>query len=632
MLNLIIPVIFFIFLNGSVSVVSKEKFGTTLPFTFIFTSLIIYISQCVFGTFNLGFILLVILAIGFIPLSYVYSKRGDVDSVFMHKSILSNGLIAYLIIVCLFSILDYGAVLVKWDELSHWGVMIKEMLRLDSFYSVDASTLTWHKEYPPIIQCFELLWVKLCGEYSVTALRISIHVLTIVLPTVWVIDNMHILRIGEDDRKDKGIRFNCVLTSVLLVMLIVLIMNSIDGENVLMTIYQDFCYPMFYVYAMILIFTGRVWKSGFAAVSLVTAIAGLIMTKQMGIAFYGILIWTLIGSYLIEKENKNLKSVMVMALSIVLPLLFYMSWKVYTDRLGLVGQFDLGNITISRVMSDITGNGSEEAFEICKIYIDYIFHRSIFIGYVSITYFGVFVFTIVILALLGLLFRNDSKRLILLGTSCIVGTLGYAFTMMVLYMYCYPSEEPAVCYDRYMGAYVISEVILLLLVLILEFADLNVYGKIRFNIVALSFMVILIIALSDKEHLNNLSPAFMNDTDDADKYAAFAEELDQYTDAGSTILIIDNKQGYRRNYIHYYLNDIYIDDRYPNIYDEDITDETYADTFVNDLLDDDYLYMVNINDDLKEVLGQYTDSGKLKSKGIYSISNVDGRLYLEKLN
>lgn len=637
----IIPVIFFILINSGISVASKEKFGTTLPFTFIMSSVVIYVSQYVFHTFNVGFVLLIILALLVILylLIYIWKGSGRSGADYITDNVLSTGFITFLMIAGIFLIIDFGSTFGKWDELSHWGVMIKEMLRLDLFYSVDASTLSWHKEYPPMIQCFELLWVKLCGAYSETAMRMSIHVLMFVLPVVWLADNVDILDRNinkvsirsNNSRVTNKIRDSFMM--MLLILALIIMINSFDGENVFITIYQDFCYPMFYIYAMLLVLTGSVWRNSFAAVSFVTALSGLIMTKQMGIAFYGILMWTLIGSIIISDSKISIRRVLItITTSVMIPALIYMSWSRYTKSLGIISQFDLSGITVSGVVNDLLGNGSSEAYEISRIYFGYIFSRSIFVGAAWITYFGVFVFVVILLIGLGFIFKSEFKRLMLLGSSCIIGTLGYAFTMLILYMYCYPSEEPAVCYERYMGTYVLSELILLLLVVLLVLRDRYIRGKISCNNAILLCLIVVTVVLADKSHLMNLKPAIMKSTDKAEKYSRFADELSEYAAAGSTVLIIDDDQGYRRNYIHYYLNDIFIDIRFPDIYNVDFSNEEFMEYFVSCLAEDDYLYMVNINDDLKALLGQYTDDGELESKGIYRISTgSDGELALDLL-
>ncbi len=657
--NIIIPLIFFILLNSTVSVVSKEKFGTALPFTFLFASILMYFSGFIFGTFNVGFIILIILCLVSIPLYFVLLKKDYINSSFLSENIFTAGFIGFIIIFFIWCVLDYGFFFRKWDELSHWGVMIKEMLRLDNFYSVPESTLNWHKEYPPIIQCFELLWVKVSFKYSEMAVSMALHVLMFALPITWTLDNYieifgsnkknsHDLNdsitnvkngINNDreriitEHKSRGKFFtgNLIFITILIANSI-LIVNAFDGEGVLTTIYTDFCYIMFYVFGMMVIYSGKVWKSAFNAIALIMAMSSLMITKQMGVAFWGILFWSLIISFLME-EKKDIKSgVCKIVSALIFPTLTYLSWSKYCSKLGLSGQFDLGNITISGVIDSVTGKVQDSAYETSRVYFDYLFSKNLFVGRISVTYFGFFIFAILLIALMAFIIKSDRRRFIMLGSSFIVGTIGYAFTMLILYMYCFPGEAPAVCFERYMGTYVISEAVILFLIICniimvkLKRSDVSYSANI--------FMVVFLIAiivLTKGEQLANLRPAFLKDNNSA-KYMKMADKLEKCTEPGSTILVVDDNQGYRRNYIHYYLTDREFDVEFGDIYNYDFSDDSYNTYFIDALSQDDYLYIVNLNDSMKEFLEVYTALGSVEKKGIYKIEVVDGTLGLKALS
>ena len=63
---------------------------------------------------------------------------------------------------CWFS--NIGKVFLAWDEFSHWGMFLKESLRLDNLYAVSPLPFK-HKDYVPAITLFEVIWVKLCRRY-----------------------------------------------------------------------------------------------------------------------------------------------------------------------------------------------------------------------------------------------------------------------------------------------------------------------------------------------------------------------------------------------------------------------------------------------------------------------------------
>ena len=135
-----------------------------------------YISQILFSTFNPGFYgILALAAASVIYIIFsIVKKNSNVQLGF------SAGLVAFLAIYLVACYLLLGKQLADWDELTHWGMMVKESLRLDKFYVVPESRLMWHKEYPPFPCLLEVFWCKLYG-YSASHATIPLHVLTLSL-------------------------------------------------------------------------------------------------------------------------------------------------------------------------------------------------------------------------------------------------------------------------------------------------------------------------------------------------------------------------------------------------------------------------------------------------------------------
>ena len=74
----------------------------------------------------------------------------------------SNGFYAFILVYIVFLFLDAGRSFSKWDDLMHWGKMVKEMFRIDRFYS-ESNLLQIHKDYPPFMQLFEYVWCRFGG-------------------------------------------------------------------------------------------------------------------------------------------------------------------------------------------------------------------------------------------------------------------------------------------------------------------------------------------------------------------------------------------------------------------------------------------------------------------------------------
>ena len=128
--------------------------------------LVLYSSALVFGNFEPGFCFLLLWAASF-PVIYtvklVHFRNDHQSSFWLNQRFCTPGLLIFVTTYVGVYLYDLNRSFTNWDEFSHWGVMIKEMLRLNTFYSVDSSVLAVHKDYPPAIQIIEWLWCRLSG-------------------------------------------------------------------------------------------------------------------------------------------------------------------------------------------------------------------------------------------------------------------------------------------------------------------------------------------------------------------------------------------------------------------------------------------------------------------------------------
>lgn len=85
--------------------------------------------------------------------------------------------IAFVILYTAVFFFDLNHGFTHWDEISHWGPMVKENLRLNQLYLVEESRLQAHKDYPPVIALIETAWSDLCGGYSEKYLYRGLHML-----------------------------------------------------------------------------------------------------------------------------------------------------------------------------------------------------------------------------------------------------------------------------------------------------------------------------------------------------------------------------------------------------------------------------------------------------------------------
>ncbi len=180
-------VLIILFLTFGVCLVSKKTFGSALSFSLMIIPIILFLSQMIFETFKVGLYLIYGLAvIGFGITIYKIIKR---DKNFL-KNIFSKGFFAFIIIVVLIFIIDYHKHFWEFDEIAHWGEMVREMTRIDKFYSVKESLLVWHKDYPPFLSLFELLWCSVL-KYSEETVSIAFHVYMFGIICPYLVDKIN---------------------------------------------------------------------------------------------------------------------------------------------------------------------------------------------------------------------------------------------------------------------------------------------------------------------------------------------------------------------------------------------------------------------------------------------------------
>ena len=158
-ISFIAPLAYFLFLTAFLVCLTKRSFGKCLVLGMMLSAFLLFFSQLIFGTFMVGFVIGVICAVAAIPLGVI--KRKDFSK--FKELYFTSGFVVFLVLYIVVYIYDLNRGFSRWDELSHWGMMVKEMVRLDKFYFAKESNLLVHKDYPPIMGLFETFWLKLCG-------------------------------------------------------------------------------------------------------------------------------------------------------------------------------------------------------------------------------------------------------------------------------------------------------------------------------------------------------------------------------------------------------------------------------------------------------------------------------------
>ena len=604
---------------------SKKTFGKCLPFTLMAATFSVYFSQMFFRTFYAGLFFLTALTI--LGMFLLILKRKDLSFI---SNIFSYGLFTFIAIFFLFFIIDFRRSFSTWDELSHWGVMVKEMLRLDRFYSDAASSLIVHKEYPPFVAVFEMIWCMVSGGYSEAKVTMSLHIFSVVLLISYISDDCSSLK-----RKEAYKQF---IKGLLLALNFVFLILSFDCYNIFNTIYTDLFMPILYVYCIMLIINKTAIQSKFGFLCFCTGMSALILSKQMSISFVMLAYAFFFISYLGEKSSlvlcekiKNRKASNTIAILTIPPALVsfnYYLWGNYISSLDISGQFDLNQINIGTIFEILLGGGTDIQHETFEKYFSALFSWDLFDGIFRMTYVSSLFVALLMIIVIYYFNKNYCSRKMALEISAlfIVGSIGYAFTMFVLYMFCYSDSEmlQLASYARYMDSYIVSEFLILfswLIYLVRQKRPSYINCK---NLLII-FMVFTVVLSPAK--LVCLMPQLIQG-EPLHTYREQAEMLQNKTYEEAKILVISNNNVQNIYYLNYYLSNRKMDTRYlyENISQVDAEDSEYWTDIIECIEENDFIYIIDASENVTLKLTSFTDSNEIKDRTIYQVKR-DGEIF-----
>lgn len=602
----IIPILFFLIVNSASSVTFKKNFGFMLPITYLITIVLMFISQLVFKTFNVGFYLLIVL---FICSLYVLYKHKDEK-----EYIFTNGFYLFLGFGLVFLFINFGRQFFWDDELGFWGKMVKEMLRLDKFYYVNESSLRGHNDYPPFIPLFELIWSKLTLGFNEANTTIALHMYEFGLLFPMVFDGLF---------KDKKLKER-LLINLLISIGLVSIVIYLDSANVFNTIYTDSLIGIEFAYCAYLIYTNKT-NDIFGIIGLALGLSAIIMTKQVGIAFVLLGVFYLFIHNINNLKNKNV--LISLCVCLLMPILFYLVWNNLIKPYDIVKQFDLSKVSISGFI-EIFNNQSSYQFEALKLYINALFKENLYNYPIPVTFLSSLLVEILLLEILKR-FTNKDKQITIFEIICFLGTAGYAFMMMILYVFCYPEREALILisYHRYLSSMTTGLFLSILFMYIVELKDRFENTDIKKAIIGL----LVVLVLFDSNKLLNFAPQvllgnrFVN-------YQNLANKFEKELEKGSYVYILYNHDiadSYPA-FVSYYLDDIYMCKVNTDFYKNEYKNNNELNEAIKELGQYDYIYVVESSDTFNNYFSSLNDGNNYKSNTIYKVNNTNGTITLKE--
>lgn len=442
-----LSIIWILSFSGLLTIFFKRKFELVATISILLGALIMY----PFGYINhlsWGFYLSWIFVVLFLGILIKWIIKKDNEKLKEFKdNYFTVGLVFFLIVLVYFFFRYKLQGFSNCDEFTHWGVMIKETLRLDGFYTQDASKLIMHKDYPPFFTLLEVLFMGFNGfNYSETIAYISLEtfMFSCLIP---VYSNL--------DIKKKSSLIKGIIITISMLLIGITIDNTSTASDyafVYNSIYVDWALASFATYGIYMTYKESDWGL-FKFTFLTLTCVCFILMKQMGLVFWLIiLMYAFIKVLFVDRRLNRRMLLKGIIFLIVIPLFAYFSWRYVVNKYEVYQQFKISNFSIKEFVNIALGNTDltwkHEAF---YNFILNIVRRPLKLHPFNMSYF-VYVMLLAAIIVLAFWFKKEGN---FVAITYFIGACGYAIAMLLLYTLFFTIDEAPYLnsFDRYMCSY-----------------------------------------------------------------------------------------------------------------------------------------------------------------------------------
>ena len=589
-----------IFISMATCITQKFKFKQESSVTIVFLSsaLLLYIA----GLFNLmkyAVYAIYILSI----LSLVYIIYCIIKKKIKIREIFTPGIIIYIFVVMIMAFMVKDTYYYVWDEFSHWGSNLKAMVQYDLFWSNKIYDGV-HVVYTPIAGIVEYFFCKINGGFAedVSYMAINTFIITLLLPII------------------KCQKHN-VKNYIKLILFWLLIYCSVKLLNFqISSIYIDLLLGILFTLGIILAFRvdGKEDK-----INLILTLILMPLLKDSGLLLLGIILMELFFSKIVLKiieerkiTKQHLKVFGIIVLMLIIPLVFYGTWKVYCGINGkyLDDRHDKNAISEINIVEYIKGilllnTDNPKYKDISNSFYDALNGLEVAGGTDSR---ATAVKLVVLLDIFGIILylmnkdEKDKKKIATVIISLNIGFVLYCLLLLATFMFAFTETEgrALASYSRYMSTYFIAWVIITL--------GLASNSKIKNTILPIIIAILLclypinIANLMDTTSRKNLSGI-------DDEIRTEANIIQENVNLSDKVYIIYQNigGGYEYHKLRYSISPIITNLMYewslgPKYYDTDIWNlDLTKEEFEKKLIDEnfDYVFIAKIDKQFVDIYG-----------------------------
>ena len=620
--RLICTLLYTLLLGTTWSLCFKKDFSESLATAFMTHILIVLISGMAMGKLSYGIYGGIIFA--FIVLVYSILRDIKANNILKTLEILKNswsGMLLYMVffVFCFFS--NHGKHFLYYDECSHWGMFLKESLRLDALYCTSPLGFV-HKDYVPAITLFETIWCRLNGRFAETdAYRaIQIFMFSLLMP-MFRRFKTHKNKLGQ-------------IIPVIFVLLIPLIFDTSDGFLFYHSIYCDLVVGIIFFWCAFEIFKGDT-SSKYRVFVLTIGIAVLVMTKMSAMALLPLLIGLILMILFAEKDY-NSKHISYIIPIMLVPIAIWSWFNQFVDKYipntGGTQSYDgLSLSSLSDVFTSPQNSSISYLGDLQKIYFNALINRNILIHG---SYIPVLILITIGFFILAIQNKKPTfkRKAIISGIWVFACGIFNAVLMYFLYATSFDAYESLglASFERYMNSMIIS----LLMLLIAVYYDSGIWEAHIKGFYAVTLIFFLYLAIFHGTAFDQVKPGnFTHDYEQivwslhrADIITGSSEDNDRiyaiYRGDGTSFV----------NHMRYYCHPRTVDGGCigPAIEGEAHSDDFSIQELLNILKNYDYIYFAEIDDVfIQKYSGAFETPELLETGKIYRIIDIDDKISME---
>ena len=589
-----------IFISMATCITQKFKFKQESSVTIVFLSsaLLLYIA----GLFNLmkyAVYAIYILSI----LSLVYIIYCIIKKKIKIREIFTPGIIIYIFVVMIMAFMVKDTYYYEWDEFSHWGANLKAMVEYDVFWSNKIYDGV-HVVYTPIAGIIEYFFCKINGGFAedVSYMAINTFIITLLLPII------------------KGQKHN-LKSYIKLILFWFMFYCSIKLCNFQLTsIYIDMLLGILFALGMVLAYRldGKEDK-----INLILTLIMMPLLKDTGLLLLGIILMQLFFNKVILKiieerkiTKQHLKVFGIIVLMLIIPLVFYGTWKVYCGINGkyLDDRHDKNAISEIDIKEYIKGillidTDNSKYKDISNSFYDAL-NTTPVVGGLESTVTAVKL--VAVLDITGIIIylvnkdKQDKKKIATILLALNIGFGLYCLLLLATFMFAFTETEgrALASYSRYMSTYFIAWIIITV--------GLALNSKIKNVILSLTIAIMLclyptsVISIVDITSRKNLSGI-------DDEIRTEANIIKENVELNDKVYIIYQNigGGYEYHKLRYSISPIVTNLLYewslgPKYYDTDIWNlDLTKEEFEKKLIDEefDYVFIAKIDKQFVDIYG-----------------------------